>query len=53
MTENEFENYVLNALDKFITDYHTFIRIRLFCDYLWNEISEGNENDKRTSTRDS
>lgn len=53
MIKSEFESYVSKALDKFITDYHTFTRIMLFCDYLWREISEGNENDKRTSTRDS
>lgn len=48
MTESKFESYVLKALDKFITDYHTFTRIRLFCDYLWQEISEGeNEENER------
>ena len=45
MIKSEFESYVNKALDKFITDYHTFIRIQLFCDYLWREI-EGNSNEK-------
>lgn len=42
MIKSDFENCVLAALDKFITDYHTFTRIRLFCDYLWNEIEKTN-----------
>ena len=48
MTKSEFDNYVFKVLDNFITDYHTFNRIMLFCDYLWQEISEGeNEENKR------
>lgn len=50
MIKSEFENCVLAALDKFITDYHTFIRIRLFCDYLWEEIKKNEENKRDTNT---
>ncbi len=53
ITKSRFESYVNKALDRFITDYHTFIRIKLFCDYLWQEISEGNineENERDTNT---
>jgi len=53
MTKSDFEKCVNDAMDKIKTDYHTFTRIMLFCDYLWQVMSEGNENDKRTSTRNS
>ena len=43
MTKSEFESYVSKALDKFITNYHTFTRIMLFCDYLWAVIEEDQE----------
>lgn len=43
MIKSDFEKYVSKALDKFITDYHTFTRIMLFCDYLWAVISEDQE----------
>lgn len=52
MIKSEFDSYVSKALDNILTDYHTFTKIMLFCDYLWREI-EGNTNDKRTSTRNS
>ena len=43
MIKSEFEKYVCKAMDKFVTDYHTFTRIMLFCDYLWAVISEDQE----------
>lgn len=46
MTKSEFEKCVNVAIDKIKTDYHTFTRIMLFCDYLWQVMSEGNENEK-------
>lgn len=46
MTKSEFEKFVNVAIDKIKTDYHTFTRIMLFCDYLWQVMSEGNENEE-------
>ena len=43
MIRSDFEKYVQRGLDKFVTDYHTFTRIMLFCDYLWREISKDQE----------
>lgn len=43
MIKSDFEKYVGKVLDKFVTDYHTFTRIILFCDYLWREISKDQE----------
>ena len=54
MTKSEFDNYVNKALDRLNpVDYHTFTKIKLFCDYLWREIEESNNNDERGSTRNS
>lgn len=43
MIKSDFEKYVNAAMDKIKTDYHTFTRIMLFCDYLWSEISKDQE----------
>ena len=43
MKKSDFEKYVQRVLDKFVTDYYTFTRIMLFCDYLWREIEEDQE----------
>lgn len=43
MIKSDFEKYVSKALDKFVTDYHNFTRIMLFCDYLWAVIEEDQE----------
>lgn len=43
MIKSDFEKYVSKALDKFVTDYHSFTRIMLFCDYLWAVIEENQE----------
>lgn len=43
MIKSDFEKCVNTALDKFVTDYHTFTRLMLFCDYLWREIEEDQE----------
>lgn len=48
MIENkeDFEVFVNRALDRMSNDYHTFTKIMLFCNYLWQVMSEGNENEK-------
>lgn len=50
MIKSDFERCVLAAQKKYITDYQTFIRVRLFCDYLWEEIKKNEENKRDTNT---
>lgn len=52
MIKSEFEKYVNVAMDKIKTDYHTFTRIMLFCDYLWAVISEDQEVQDEENKRD-
>ena len=47
MIKSDFEKCVSAALDQFVTDYHTFTRIMLFCDYLWREVEKNNEKNER------
>lgn len=45
-SKEEFEVFVNRALERMSNDYHTFTKIMLFSNYLWQIMSEGNENEE-------
>ena len=45
-SKEDFEVFVNRALERMSNDYHTFTKIMLFSNYLWQVMSEGNENEK-------
>lgn len=45
-SKEDYEVFVNRALERMNNDYHTFTKIMLFCNYLWQVMSEGNENEK-------
>jgi len=45
-SKEDFEVFVNRTLERMNNDYHTFMKIKLFCNYLWQIMSEGNENEE-------